>query len=668
MSAKPATITLCMIAKNEERNLGRCLESVRGCVDEIIVVDTGSVDATPRIAEAYGARVIRSPWPGDFARARNEGLNYATGEWILVLDADEELPPETAAKLKVLACTAEVEAWTFTIISPVSSAENGPRTRHLGLRMFKNRKEYRFEGKIHEQVKPSILRANPAAAVRHSDLCIIHHGYVRDGEGRRAKTLRNIALLREALAENPGDVFHNYNLGVSYFMLGDFESARKHYEAALPGVDWRSPLAACLCRNYGVCLYEMGEYGAALEMVEKGLVHFPDYPDLYFLQGQIYWDLGMLPLARASFLKCTRFRKIPPEYTTTEGVTGFMAFENLAETYAREGNFAEAVAYMILALKEKPSDRLYSRLTFLLRQDNRTGEEIAAFLGGRCGLDPQRIAGLLFEAGAFATCLRIIDTQAVPAPAALIFKAKCLIRLGRYTAALDTMAGLTADDALAEQVLKQTCICKWLARPRQDALAVISAFAVPDSPVAAACRKVNALVAGAESVDFPAEEVRRHALDLALEVLDLGDKDLALGIALALSGGSEMGEAWFLLGKHALSRGLRLQARNLLERALNRCRASAEAFRLLGTACAGLNLPREAFRYFAEAAERDRENLFHALSALEELASAGLSLVRRGLELESDHTDLRSKLFKLASIKKKVQRWKETVRREGRHD
>ena len=88
-----STISLCMIVRDEEANLARCLESACGFVNEIIVVDTGSRDATPTIAKRYGARICHLPWQEDFSQARNESLKQAIGEWVLVLDADEELPP-----------------------------------------------------------------------------------------------------------------------------------------------------------------------------------------------------------------------------------------------------------------------------------------------------------------------------------------------------------------------------------------------------------------------------------------------------------------------------------------------------------------------------------------------------------------------------------------------
>jgi glycosyltransferase involved in cell wall biosynthesis len=97
---KKNTLSLCMIVKNEEDNLERCLESVREVVDEMVIVDTGSTDGTVAVAEKFGARVFHHPWQGSFSEARNHALGFAVGDWILQMDGDEELEREDIPILK----------------------------------------------------------------------------------------------------------------------------------------------------------------------------------------------------------------------------------------------------------------------------------------------------------------------------------------------------------------------------------------------------------------------------------------------------------------------------------------------------------------------------------------------------------------------------------------
>jgi glycosyltransferase involved in cell wall biosynthesis len=102
-----------MIVKDEEANLNSCLDSVRTLVDEIIVVDTGSTDKTTEIARSYGAIIHVFPWNNDFSSARNESLKYATGEWILVLDADEVLDVNDHASIRQLIAAKGVDAYSL---------------------------------------------------------------------------------------------------------------------------------------------------------------------------------------------------------------------------------------------------------------------------------------------------------------------------------------------------------------------------------------------------------------------------------------------------------------------------------------------------------------------------------------------------------------------------
>ncbi len=90
-------LSLCMILRDEEELLPRFLEHARGLWDELVAVDTGSTDRTPRLLAEAGAKVLHRPWTGDFSAARNASLEAATGEWALVLDADELVSPGLVA-------------------------------------------------------------------------------------------------------------------------------------------------------------------------------------------------------------------------------------------------------------------------------------------------------------------------------------------------------------------------------------------------------------------------------------------------------------------------------------------------------------------------------------------------------------------------------------------
>src|SRR5205823_151903 len=130
--------------------LGRCLESVRGLVDEIVVVDTGSTDRTVEIAERHGAKVVHFPWSDDFAAARNESLRHATRSWILVLDADETLDPESHAEIRRL---IQLDAPLCYLVRRFDyQDEEGTASiyEQTLTRLFPNHPELRYRGRIHE--------------------------------------------------------------------------------------------------------------------------------------------------------------------------------------------------------------------------------------------------------------------------------------------------------------------------------------------------------------------------------------------------------------------------------------------------------------------------------------------------------------------------------------
>lgn len=654
-------ISLCMIVRDEAPNLPRCLQSAIGFVDEIIIIDTGSRDTTPHLAAQYGARVFHLPWPDDFSQARNESLKYATGEWIFILDADEELPAETAARLKELATTTGVEAWIFTIVNHIDP-ETGLRTRHPNLRLFRNRKEYRFEGKVHEQVKGSILRANPGAVISYSGLTINHYGYNRAARERHAKTKRNIALLYQALTDNPTDSFCHYNLAVSLFALGEYEKAQKHYEAALVSLQGPAGFAPALYRNYAVCLYEMGDYTRALEIADTGLGNFPDYPDLYFLKGQVFWDLGLLTEAEACFKKCLRFRLVPPEYPTTEGVTSYLARENLALIQARAGRYVAAVDFALQAAAENPTPDRLRNLCKFMRQANFSGKEMATRLTESLGLPAAEAARLLFEEGEYATCLNLLATETIENPETALLRAKCFLHLGNFTGAEESLSLLKDSGALSGEILKTICLTRWLHQPPQSAKQFLYGRDKQADPVINACMLAEAAIMGKAAGPPPeAPSHREEMLALALAAYQCGRGAVALTICRA-AGAPDDARAYYLLGEYALSKGQNREALELLAFALKEQPGDARAHFLYGCACAAANLHLKAFTHLCRAAMLAPAERHFAAWAGEQLVTALQNLVYAGLNREPQNTALRATLFRLAAARKQAAQLKEASR------
>ncbi len=206
------TLSVCMIARNEEECLERCLQSVRGVVDEIVFVDTGSTDRTVEIARRFGARVFHFAWTGSFAEARNVSLRQATGDWLLMLDADEELAPADSARLKALLTSEDVEAYILNQVSylgqePGTEVEVVPRVL-----LFRNRSEYHFTGAIHEQVTDSIQAARTEARIVPSGVSILHYGYLEHRV--RQKDRRNTEILLRELQKAPDNGYLRFQLGV----------------------------------------------------------------------------------------------------------------------------------------------------------------------------------------------------------------------------------------------------------------------------------------------------------------------------------------------------------------------------------------------------------------------------------------------------------------------
>jgi glycosyltransferase involved in cell wall biosynthesis/SAM-dependent methyltransferase len=347
-------ISLCMIVKDEADNLPRCLESVRGIVDEIVIVDTGSTDETPQIAERYGAKVIRYKWTGSFSDARNESLKHAKGEWILWLDADEALADGKENLRKLLEANEEYDGFILPMVSFVGVRSHREGHVHPAFRLFRNLPGISFERNLHEQIVNSIKKVKPDAKFGVLPVWIEHYGYLRPLVQRKQKVARNLELARKDLFANPFDPFAWYNLGREYMRLSQWERAFYCFRRALfyLGDNFTPYLLRCLC-DAVECLIRLDRHQQALAFLKEGQQLPITTPDLWMLEGKVRFAIGDWTGALKAFQKALQFpQQLPTDFDWTEGSTSYGAWHWMGLCFQKMGQLGEALRCFGIAIQQ----------------------------------------------------------------------------------------------------------------------------------------------------------------------------------------------------------------------------------------------------------------------------------------------------------------------------
>ncbi|MBD2387297.1 glycosyltransferase [Cylindrospermum sp. FACHB-282] len=358
------SLSLCMIVKNEEAALPKCLSSVRNVVDEIVVLDTGSSDRTSEVAKGYGAKVYDFQWCNDFSAARNEALKYVTGDWILVLDADEMLKPEIVPALQE-AISSE-EYLLINLVRQEVGAEQSPYS--MVSRLFRHHPDIRFERPYHALVDDSvaaILRQELHWQVGYlPGVAILHSGYQKKAIAQFNKFAKAQATMEEFLATHPHDPYVcsklgalyvesgkiaqgmdlltrgiavaeenyeilyelHYHLGIAYSHLQNSPEAIFQYQAAI-----KLPIYPMLklgaYNNLGNLLKASGDFNGAKTAYETALKIDPNFIAGHYNLGMIFKALGLFTDAIASYQKAIRLN---PNYAE--------AYQNLGVVQLKVGN------------------------------------------------------------------------------------------------------------------------------------------------------------------------------------------------------------------------------------------------------------------------------------------------------------------------------------------
>jgi tetratricopeptide (TPR) repeat protein len=304
-------LSLCAIVKNEEDCIARMLASVRGVVDEVVLVDTGSTDKTLSIARDHGAKVIQRQWNDDFADARNVSIQHALHPWILILDADEELTPHSIEELRrcILGSPRALflnrrhlcTSWTAAACTPVSSDDPtyamGARTYFMtrDIRLFPNAPTIRYTGAVHESVEDATRQAG--YAVESTSILINHYGHLTSTEKKRSKAALYLRLARQKALASPDDWRTWYQLGAELQAQMLHQEAIESYQKALNLIQDFSPL----WREIGTSYLLTGDTVAALESFSKAITLAPSDPLSWTILGAAFLDLGNLEEAEQCY-------------------------------------------------------------------------------------------------------------------------------------------------------------------------------------------------------------------------------------------------------------------------------------------------------------------------------------------------------------------------------
>lgn len=338
-----ASISLCMIAKNEERWIAQAINSVRPIISEIILVDTGSTDRTVEIVKSLGGQTYFMPWKDDFSAPRNLSLQHATGDWVLILDADEAIAQRDLQELVRLTqdttrCVEFLQRHYSDdhrlsdfrpIVGEYPEWEKGQGGYFESncVRMFPNHAGIHYRGKVHELVEHSIRDIGKHQIVR-TDVRIHHYGHISEVKKEKDKSRIYTPLGQAKVREKPKDWKNFFELGVEHNNNGRLQESVDAFKIAAKMNPGYTPTWV----NLGYVLCELKQYDQAIVSLRNALKVDPTEDEAYCNLGVVYMRMKNYQAAEQAFRRAIALNDV---YVN--------AYCNLATCLAMTGRLAEAV-------------------------------------------------------------------------------------------------------------------------------------------------------------------------------------------------------------------------------------------------------------------------------------------------------------------------------------
>ena len=391
-------LSVCIIAKNEEKNIRRCLESLKSYNFEIVVVDTGSTDDTEKIAQQYTDRVYHFQWKNNFSSARNFAISKSTKTYVMSIDCDECIDYIDVKKLQNLLAERKKQVGRIKIRNHLTKSGTGQENTEWINRIF-SKELFHYEGCIHEQVT---AMNGEEYETYQAPVVILHTGYDLPENERKQKAERNINLLQQELQRlliaflQKQDAYVNvmddvglknddennkrcvqrifsmieagndlavklqheeqlpyilYQLGKGYYMAGDFREACTYFSCALSfDLNPKLEYVIDMVETYGYAMLNSDQADNAL-FFENIYEEFGNTADFQFLMGLIYMNNARFEDAVSEFLKATKHSA-----SRNVGANSYMAFYNIGVIYECLGRADEAKRYYEMCGEYGPAE------------------------------------------------------------------------------------------------------------------------------------------------------------------------------------------------------------------------------------------------------------------------------------------------------------------------
>ncbi|GEM_PF-727315 len=353
-------LTVCLITKNEEQFIGQCLDSVKSVADQIVVMDTGSSDRTVEIAKGRGAGIHHFEWCDDFSAARNAALEHATGDWVLVLDADEVLSPDSISELKKSLKTKNAIGWRLPIIDDGREAEGC----NYVARLFRNAPGLFYVCRVHEQVFSSVevRREEWGMTADVGQATLRHYGYTEQLVKDRNKVSRNLKLLEKAIEEISDDPNLLMNYGLELVRSERLEDGLARYAEAFESMSGKPKnevtpeLRETLLTQYSSQLMKAKNWHEIVCVLNSGIARSGGLTaSLHFSLGLAHQELHEWTEAAEEFRQCLKKRHQKTFSVSNKVIAGGAPRHCLALALWKSGDCESAAREFAAGLTEDPS-------------------------------------------------------------------------------------------------------------------------------------------------------------------------------------------------------------------------------------------------------------------------------------------------------------------------